>query len=274
MKTPVNTQQDIRDVIFAAVSHKPFTADVFVERDGILSGAIRLKSALLDLGVTVDYLAEEGSVVKAGDVVATITGLPKQIAMAEEFAIGLLSKASGIATAANKAVALAGENLRVVSGAWKKVSPELKGMVREAIAAGGAISRIVDQPFLYLDKNFVRILGGIKQTLASVEAMEDKLKVIQLKGDFGDITNEAVVAVENGANIIMIDTGNLEDVARVNQVLRERNWRSKVKVAFAKGICLEAIPELKGKGIDVLDIGASIIDAPLLDMKLDVRTEA
>ena len=164
MKTPVTNQQDIRDSIFSTIADQIFVADIRVERDGILAGVTRLKPALLELGVTVDYLAEDGGAIKAGDVVATISGSPKQLALAEEFAMGLLAKTSGIATAARRAVTLAGGELKIVAGAWKKVAPELKWSVREAVATGGAAFRISDQPFLYLDKNFVRMLGGIRET--------------------------------------------------------------------------------------------------------------
>jgi nicotinate-nucleotide pyrophosphorylase (carboxylating) len=43
-----------------------------------------------------------------------------------------------------------------------------------------------------------------------------------------------------------------------------------VRVAFAGGIRLEDIPELADLGIHILDIGAAVVDAPLLDMKFDV----
>ena len=271
MKTPVINQQDIRDSIFSTIADQIFVADIRVERDGILAGVTRLKPALLEIGVTIDYLAEDGGAVKAGDVVVTISGSPKQMALAEEFAMGLLAKTSGIATAARRAVTLAGGELRIVAGAWKKVAPELKWSVREAVATGGAAFRISDQPFLYLDKNFVRMLGGIRETLAVVAAMDDKIKSIQVKGESGDILDEALLAVHSGADILMVDTGNLHDVLRINQLLIQTNQRHKIKIAFARGIGVEAIPSLKGLGIDILDIGTGIIDAPLLDMKLDVR---
>lgn len=273
MKTSVTMQQDVRDVIFEPIADRLFTGDIRVERDGIVAGVARLKLALQELGVTIAYLAEEGMSVPTGTVVATITGSPKQLALAEEFAIGLLAKPSGIATAARRAVTLAGGDFRIAAGAWKKVAPELKGSVREAVSTGGAFFRISDKPFLYLDKNFVRMLGGIRETLEAVAAMDDKVKSIQIKGEFGDIVEEAFLAVRCGADILMVDTGNLQDVLRINLALINAGLRDKVKIAFAKGIGLETIPNLKGFGIEILDIGTGIVDAPLLDMKLDVRKE-
>lgn len=259
---------DIRDTIFASVRDKIFTARLTAEQNGVVSGSKRLQTVLAEQRLQYQLHKQDNDTVAAGEVILTLTGTPKEIAVAEEFAIGMLSKPSGIATAARKAVASAG-SLRIVSGAWKKMPPEIKQLVREAVQHGGAQFRIVDVPFLYLDKNFVRMLGGIKATLAAVSARPE-LKVLQLKGESGDIAAEAVLAAECGAGVIMVDTGNVEDLRRVSAGLRTTGWRSKVQLAFAKGISLQHIGSLQAEDIDILDIGMEIIDAPLLDMKLDV----
>lgn len=270
MQPNVQAAPDVRDVIFASVCDQVFTAHITAETDGIIAGAKRAADALTQLGLLVTYVIADGSAVTSGEIIATFNGKAKQLAMAEEMAIGIMAKPSGIATAAYKAVATAGSDLRIVCGAWKKMPPEIKFIVREAVATGQAFFRISDQPFLYLDKNFIRMLGGIEATLHAVKDQHDKLKVIQLKGDFGDVSQEALSAANNGADIIMVDTGCIEDVTAVNSLLTAQGCRANVKIAFAKGIKQDAIAALKGKGIDILDIGAGIIDAPLLDMKMDV----
>lgn len=274
MERAVQPQQDIRDIIFAPISRRPYTAELSVEHGGVVTGTARLADQLSALGVSLEMEVADGAEVAAGATVARLTGTPKQLALAEEVAVGLLAKPSGIATAARRAVELAGPELKIVCGAWKKMPPEIKWIVREAVAAGRASFRISDRPFLYLDKNFVQMLGGIEATMAAVAAMDDKIKCIQLKGRFAAVAEEALAAVRSGADILMIDTGRLADVETVNGALAKAGLRDKVQIAFAQGIHLEDIPTLRGKGIDILDIGGSIIDAPLLDMRLDVRGEA
>lgn len=273
MQPNVQAAPDIRDVIFSSVCDQIFTAHITAETDGIIAGAKRAAEALTQIGLSVMYTVADGTAVTSGEIIATFTGKAKQMAMAEEVAIGIMAKPSGIATAACKAVAAAGSDLRIVCGAWKKMPPEIKFIVREAVADGRASFRITDQPFLYLDKNFIRMLGGIEATLHAVKDQHDKLKVIQLKGDFGEVSQEALTAAKNGADIIMVDTGYMEDVVAVNRLLSEHGYRKKIQIAFAKGIKQDSIEGLKGKGIDILDIGTGIIDAPLLDMKMDVRLE-
>lgn len=271
MQKENHSQQDIRDTIFASISTKLYTAYILAERAGVVAGTGHLEARLKELGVKTNIRITDGEEVTVGEVVAELTGTPKSLAMAEEVAIGILSKPSGIATAARRAVELAGPELKIVSGAWKKMPPEIKWQVREAVTAGKASFRIANPPFLYLDKNFVRMLGGIEKTMLAVASIPDTLKVIQLKGEYGDIAKEAVTAVYGGAGILMIDTGNLDDFEKVQDALIRAGLRPKVKLAFAQGIKVEDIPSLRGRGIEILDIGMSIIDAPLLDMKMDVK---
>jgi len=259
---------DIRDVIFAAIENDEYTACLTSEAEGVVSGIERLKAALAERNVAASFYKKDGETVAAGERILLLNGTPKTIAVAEEFVVGMLSKPSGIATAARRAVSKAG-GMRIVSGAWKKMPPEIKHIVREAVSHGGAYFRIIDEPFVYLDKNFVRMLGGIKETLLAVKAMTE-IKAIQVKGDIGDIAGEACVAAEFGAGIIMVDTGSIDDFRAVNTKLKAAGYRGKVKLAYAKGITLQSIAELQTENIDILDIGGQIIDASLLDMKFDV----
>lgn len=271
MQAKAIIEQDIRDVIFATICDRQYTAHLLTEGQGVIAGVKRLQAFLADHNISADIRVADGEQVAAEQVIAVITGTPKQIAVAEEFVVGFLAKPSGLATAARRAVEAAGPNINIVCGAWKKMPHEIKHIVREAVAAGGALFRITDQPFLYLDKNFVRMLGGVEATLQSVSSITDKVKAIQVKGETGNIGAEALAAYNWGAGIIMVDTGRQEDVAIVNRVLTEAGCRERVKLAFAKGVKIEDITSLLGYGIDILDIGAAILDAPLLDLKLDIQ---
>lgn len=271
MQAQAIKEQDIRDVIFATIGNRQYDAHLVTERQGVIAGVKRLQAFLTENGITADIRVSDGEQVSAQQVVAVITGTPKQLAVAEEYVVGFLAKPSGLATAARQAVEAAGPDINIVCGAWKKMPHEIKYIVREAVAAGGALFRITDQPFLYLDKNFIRMLGGVEATLKAVDGITDKVKAIQIKGESGDIGAEALAAVTWGAGILMVDTGRQEDVAVVNKVLAAAGCRDKVKLAFAKGVKIEDIVTLQGHGIDILDIGAAILDAPLLDMKLEVQ---
>ena len=264
---------DIRDEIFKDKINSTIFAEIVAEESGILAGSAAARSEARDLGLTVLHWLEDGAPVAAGDRIARFTGSPKQIAMAEEVLMGHMAKPSGIATAAKQFVDKAGGRPKIVSGSWKKMPIHLKDIIRSAVSAGGASIRICDTPFLYLDKNYLRMLGGIRNTLAATSNLNGRKRVIQVHGHFSDIAIEACEAAENMADIIFIDTGNISDAEAVIRILAEKNLRQQVQIAFAGGIQLADIDHIKSLDIDILDVGRAIVDAPLLDMRLEVALD-
>ncbi len=265
--------QDIRDLIFRDICGKRFRAVLLAERDGILSGAEDAAEIARELGVNWQCDCPEGGKLSAGQVFARVTAGPKEMAMAEERLIGALAKTSGIATAARRAVTLAAGKIRIVSGSWKKMPPGMKTAVRRAIVTGGAVFRLCEPPMLYMDKNFVTMFGSVKATLDAVAELKDTTKVIQIRGQKDSVREETLEALLGGGNIFMVDTGRLRDVDVCLEVLKREHARERVQVAYAGNVKLADIPQLAGRGIDLLCIGKEIVDAPLLDMKLNVLEE-
>ncbi len=263
--------EDIRNMIFKNIADREFRAILIPERDGCLSGAEEAQKLTEEIGGKLKLFLREGDSVKAGEPIGEVVATPKKIAICEEKIIGTLSKFSGVATAAQKAVRLSEGKIRIVSGSWKKMPPAIKDDIRRAIVTGGASFRISSTPMVYLDKNYIKMLGSIPAALETVRDCHDLTKVIQIKGKQFSIEEETVQAVENGCNILMVDTGNLEDVVRCSKVVEERGRRGQLQIAFAGGVKLDQIPEFLDYGIDMLCIGKEIVDAPLLDMKLDVE---
>ena len=122
------------------------------------------------LGLEVSTLREDGGEVEAKVTRSCVYVAPRsKITFAEETLIGLLSKPSGIATATRRLVEEAAGQIRIVGGAWKKAPPSTKSLVRRAVAIGGANGRMAEHPMIYLDKNYVRMLGGLRQALEGLE---------------------------------------------------------------------------------------------------------
>ncbi len=262
--------EDLRDKILDSKANERITAAIIADDPGILAGIPEIRGQAIGLGLSLERLLNEGSRVKEGDEIASFCGSPKQVAMAEDMLIGIISKPSGIATSAHKAVEATRGRPKIVCGAWKKMPLVLRDIIRRAIITGGAQIRISADPFVYLDKNYVEILGGIEESLKAVRNLETYLKVVQIKGRYKDIALEACEAAEFGADILFIDTGKPSDVSAVVKRLVLLGLRKNVKIAFGGGVTLESIDELKTMDIDILDIGRQIVDAPLLDMRMEI----
>jgi nicotinate-nucleotide pyrophosphorylase (carboxylating) len=161
---------------------------------------------------------------------------------------------------------------RVVCGAWKKVDPSIRAGLRRAVLTGGAGIRISDRPFVYLDKNYVRMFGGVRTAVERAKAHDGgRLVAVQLRGEQAAIASEATAALVGGADILVVDTGRLEDLDAVAREGRGAGWREKVQLAFGGGVTLATVAEAATAGADIVDVGRAIVDAPLLDFSLDVE---
>jgi len=267
------TEDPFYERIFQGIRHHRLQASLSSKGNGWLAGIPFAQRAAEILGLEAVWRKSSGAAVEKGEEIAQFVGMPQQIVKFENLVIGLISKPSGIATAAQKAQKAAGGKIRLVSGGWKKHPFLIRELIWEAVAAGGIAHRIVDEPFVYLDKNYVRIFGGISQALKAT-ASSSSLKVIQLRGEFLPIAEEAREALSLGADVLMVDTGSWKDLDEVLGVMKEKNLSYPAKLAFAGGVKLEDIPLLTEKRVDILDIGAAILDAPWLELTYDVMGKA
>jgi nicotinate-nucleotide pyrophosphorylase (carboxylating) len=258
--------------LFRESNDRLFAAILSSQGSGYLAGLPLARKVTEAMGVKGAWRKESGEAVEAGEEIARFEGTPEQILKIENLVIGMIGKPSGIASAAQRAKRAAEGGTRLVCGGWKKHPFFMKEMALEAVSSGGLPSRILDTPFLYLDKNYVRIFGGISKTLRAV-ASHTAAKVIQLRGEFSPIAEEAREAIGNGAHVLMVDTGSWKDLDEVLRVIEEEKASFRVESAFAGGIKIEDIPVLTRKGVGILDIGAAILDAPWLELSYDVAVE-
>jgi nicotinate-nucleotide pyrophosphorylase (carboxylating) len=68
----------------------------------------------------------------------------------------------------------------------------------------------------------------------------------------------------------MVDTGNVNDLLKVVDAANRQGFRQEVRIAFGGGVTSEMLEEVIRGGADIIDIGRAIIDAPILDFRLDV----
>lgn len=259
---------DPRPLLFAGISNVIVRADVVAQEPGIIVGVEEAAKAATEVGAYVRHHIDEAERVDGGQTVLSIEGNPLSIALAEERLVGIMAKPSGIATAAASFVERAAGSIRVVSGAWKKLPFSQKSMVRAAVAAGGVEPRIADWPFVYLDKNFVSMLGGVVNTLSAVDSHPELMgyrRVIQVT-----TVDDALAAARAGAQTVFVDTGRLTDPSLISDALRSCGLRSGVELAFGGGLSIDDVDVLRSVDVDVIDVGRSIVDAPLLDMNLRV----
>jgi nicotinate-nucleotide pyrophosphorylase (carboxylating) len=262
---------DIRSYLLEPLEGKTFIAQITAAESGILAGIELALSRASDLGLDILSSLPDGSRLEPGTCILRIQGNAEKIARAEEELLGCIGKPSGVATAAARFVSLARGRAKVVCGAWKKVAPEVRKQLRQAICTGGAGTRLTEDPFVYLDKNFVRMFAGVTGAVGRAHSMNGRVVAVQIRGETGSISEEAIAAFRAGAGILMVDTGRMEDLHSVKEALSRYGFE-RAKVAFGGGVTFERMEEAVATGADIIDIGRAIIDAPMLDLRLDVET--
>ena len=264
---------DLQDLILKSIASDAETAEIYIEKDGVLSGIEDAATTARELGLFIEFCRAEGDFLTGGSCVMRLHGTPKQMVMAEDRLIGLLAKPSGIATAAAAFCQAAGDHFRVVCGAIKKVDNAMKKSFRRAIATGGCGIRLVDEPMVYLDKNYIAMFGGIKNALEqinSVPELKGRTVVVQVKGNDGGIALECWTAAEYGADIIFLDTGRMEDFAELKDA--QQYMARFPKIAYAGDVKLEDLDRLKDCPVDIVGVGKAIVDAPMIDMRFDITS--
>lgn len=213
--------------------------------------------------------AKEGQAVTTGDVIIEVVGTAQQLGIAEDFIMGSLGFASGIATRASEFRVKAAPGLSIACGGWKKLPPALKPLLRAGLASGGIQPRLVEGKFVYMGKNSVLMFGGVAEAIKAGQEVNHGPVSIQVKS-----VEEALFAVGNGAGVVMVDTGEIEDLVAVNDALQKRGWRGRIRLAFGGGLGLEDLEPAAQAGADAVDVGRAILDAPILDLRMRVTGRA
>lgn len=206
-----------------------------------------------------------GDDVAAHTPIAQFTGTATQLAAAEDTVLGPLGYAGGIARRCRQIRASAPPGLRLVCGGWKKLPAPLKPLLREGLAVGGIAPRLVDDDFVYLDKNVVILSGGVKPAVSTARRLCGGRVAVQVT-----TVDEAITAVHAGAAIVMDDTGDVASLQRIDQALRERGMRERITLAFAGGVRADDLRLARRHGAEVVDLGRAILDAPLWDVRMVV----
>lgn len=256
---------DIARQLFAGVAGR-HRAVVETTQPGLIAGLGFVDPALAPASAGQwRLLVAEASAVEAGTALVEVIGEAHELGVAEDYVLGPIGFASGIATRAAQFRAAAPTGLSLACGGWKKLPAPLKPMLRAGLAAAGLLPRLVAGDFVYMSKNAVTLLGGVEHAIAAGLAVGHGPVAVQVKS-----VEEALAAYSAGARVIMVDTGRIDDLAAVNGALIRAGSRADVHLAFGGGVRLEDLPAVRAAGADAADIGRAILDAPLLDLRMRV----
>jgi nicotinate-nucleotide pyrophosphorylase (carboxylating) len=243
-------------------------ASIVVKANGILAGVEVAKQVLLkvDPELKIAILIEDGTEVKPGDIVAKIEGRVVSILKAERVASNFLQHLSGIASETGHYVQ-AVKGLPVQITDTRKTTPCLRTLGKYAVRVGGGKNHRMNlgDGILIKDNHLAALHHqglSIKEIVIKArQKASPELKIeVEVK-----TTQEAVEAVEAGADIIMLDNMGLEDMRQAVQLIKGR-----ALIEASGGITLDRVRAVAETGVDLISIGALTHSAKALDISLEL----
>jgi len=244
---------------------------LFVPRDGgVLAGRRCAAEAFrqVDATVAVEWSADDGDHIAAGEKIGQVTGSLASILTAERTALNFLGHLSGIATLTARFVAAAaagGGHLRV----WdtRKTTPGLRSLEKAAVRAGGGVNHRGNlSEWVLLKDNHLALLP-IPEAVAAARRRWPG-RTVQVECTDADMVRQAVAA---GADLVMLDNMAPEVVRSVVAEVRALH-PTRPLLEVSGRVDEETIAAYAATGVDLVSIGALTDSAPVLHIGLVVTS--
>ena len=243
------------------------TADFVARQDGTVAGlavAELVFRFVLGNDIELDRPVADGSAVRKGDVLLTVTGGTALLLTAERTALNYACHLSGVATAtAAWVAALAGSSARVRD--TRKTIPHFRALEKYAVRCGGGVNHratLSDQALV--KDNHVLAAGGVVPAYQLVAKRYPGVPV-QVEVTRLDQLQELL---EAGVDQILLDNMSVEQMAEAVSVTAGR-----AKLEASGGLTLERAAEVAATGVDFIAVGALTHSAPVMDIAMDLRPE-
>ena len=263
-------EEDLDDGIdVTSVATVPFdqesTGDFVARAGGVVAG-LPVVAAVLDVASdnAVDLIAyvTDGDRVQPGELLMSATASTRALLTGERTALNLLGRLSGVATLTRRwvdAVADSGAQIRDT----RKTTPGLRRLEKYAVRCGGGVNHRMSLADAALVKdNHVVAAGGVGEAFRLVRATFPDLPV-EVEAD---TVEQALAAVEEGADLVLLDNMRPRELRRVVELIAGR-----ARTEASGGLTLEVAREVARTGVDYLAVGALTHSAPVLDIGLDLR---
>ena len=244
---------------------------IIVKQEGIIAGIEVARKVFhrVDPNLKVEILLEDGSRVKQGNKAARVAGNIGSILKAERVALNFLQRLSGIASETGRYVErVKGLPVRIMD--TRKTTPSLRELEKYAVRLGGGENHRMNlgDGILIKDNHLVALRSqglSIKEIIAKArQSAPQRLKIeVEVR-----TVPEALEAAEAGADIIMLDNMNLEDMRKAVKSVHGR-----ALIEASGGITLDNVRAVAETGVDFISIGALTHSAKALDISLELEAE-
>jgi nicotinate-nucleotide pyrophosphorylase (carboxylating) len=215
--------------------------------------------------ITLNYLVNDGDSVKPGDRLLEISGSLRVILCAERSALNFLQRLSGIATATGNVTRRTLSGVEILD--TRKTTPGWRRLEKYAVVTGGGRNHRQGLFDMYLIKeNHIRAAGGLAEAIRAARDHRVEFDVTcKIEAEVESLA-ELEVAIESGADIVMLDNFSPHDIIRAVEITDSR-----VKLEVSGGINEENLDEYLIAGVDYISLGSLTHSAKAFDLSLLVE---
>ena len=198
-----------------------------------------------------DLICKEDGVIY-GDIRALLSG--------ERTALNYLQRMSGIATMTHKMVEeLKGKHTKLLD--TRKTTPNMRAFEKYAVKVGGGCNHRYNlSDGILIKDNHIGAAGSIKKAVEMAREYAPFVRKIEVEVETLDQLDEAL---EAGADIIMLDNMNLEEMK-----LAVGRAQGKAQTECSGNVTLERLKTIAEVGVDFVSCGALTHSAPIMDLSM------
>ena len=247
------------------------TGLIVAKKEGILAGINVARQVFhrVDPELKMGVLLEDGARIKPGNKVAEVSGSIASVLKAERVALNFLQRLSGVASETNRYVeAVKGLPVRIMD--TRKTTPGLRSLEKYAVKVGGGDNHRMSlgDGILIKDNHLAALRSqglDIKEIVAKARQNSPQRLTVEVEVE---TVSEALEAVEAGADIVMLDNMNLEDMRKAVKSIHGR-----ALVEASGGITLDNVRAVAETGVDFVSIGALTHSVRALDISLELEAQ-
>jgi nicotinate-nucleotide pyrophosphorylase (carboxylating) len=239
-------------------------ARVLAKEDFVLAGMpfMAMVFSIVDPEVILEVLRPEGSSVRSGDVLATISGPARSLLAGERTSLNILQRVSGIATL-TRAYADRVRDLPVRITDTRKTTPGLRLLEKYAVRTGGGTNhRFGLFDGILIKDNHTRMAGGVTEAIARAKAGHHLLKIEVEVRNLAEVEE----ALRAGVDVIMLDNMTVTEMAEAVRLIRRT--REGVLVEASGNVSLDTVRGIAETGVDIISVGALTHSARAVDISM------
>jgi len=236
-----------------------------VPRESCVLSGMRAVERLVELSkLTIEWTpqAVDGQRVQAGTPIASINGHLAHVLAVERSALNLLQLLCGVATHTAKFVkTLEGTASRLVH--TRKTIPNMRMLQQQAVLDGGGFAHRYNLSHAAMFKDNLLHAAGLsfKELAEIVRKRLPHTAKLEIECDH---LEQVSLALDAGAEVIMLDNMNLDEIRRATSIINGR-----VVIEVSGGITLANIRAYAEAGADVISTSQITMNAPAIDIGLD-----